>query len=93
LAPAAFTVIGAFSHGVAKASFERIDGLALTITDDGSGFDADGEEQEGLGLAIMRERLEPVGGTLLIHSKRGAGTRIEVTVPVVSATTSAMAPL
>jgi signal transduction histidine kinase len=41
----------------------------------------------------MRERLEPVGGTLVIRSKPGAGTRIEVTVPYVSITTSAIAAL
>ena len=67
------------------------DGLALTIADDGGGFDADAAEHEGLGLASMRERLEPVGGTLVIRSKPGAGTRIEVTVPQRSVTTSAMA--
>jgi signal transduction histidine kinase len=69
------------------------DGLALTIADDGGGFDADAAEHEGLGLASMRERLEPVGGTLVIRSKPGAGTRIEVTVPYVSITTSAIAAL
>ena len=67
------------------------DGLALTIADDGGGFDADAAEHEGLGLASMRERLEPVGGTLVIRSKPGAGTRIEVTVPQGAITTSAMA--
>jgi signal transduction histidine kinase len=69
------------------------DGLALTIADDGAGFDADADEHEGLGLASMRERLEPLGGTLRICSKPGAGTRIEVTVPLVSAAAAAGAAL
>jgi len=29
----------------------------------------------------MRERLEPLGGTLKIRSRPGAGTRLEVRVP------------
>ena len=67
------------------------DGLSLTIADDGGGFDADAAEHDGVGLASMRERLEPVGVTLVIRSKPGAGTRIEVTVPQGSLTTSDMA--
>jgi signal transduction histidine kinase len=58
-------------------------GLSLTIADDGAGFEKNVEEHEGLGLVSMRERLEPVGGTLRIRSSPGVGTRIEVTVPLV----------
>src|SRR6185295_17511447 len=37
--------------------------LALTIVDDGAGFDVDAEWGKGLGLLSMAERVEAVGGT------------------------------
>ena len=37
---------------------------------------------KGLGLISMGERLEAIGGTLEIRSKPGAGTRLEVSVPL-----------
>ena len=60
----------------------RPSGLALTIVDDGVGFDVKTTWRKGLGLISMRERLEAVGGTLEIISTPGAGTRLEVAVPV-----------
>ena len=57
-------------------------GLALTVTDDGVGFDVNANWRKGLGLISMRERLEAVGGSLEIHSAPGAGTRLEVAVPI-----------
>jgi two-component system sensor histidine kinase UhpB len=56
--------------------------VALTITDDGKGFDANGLPNEGLGLVSMRERVESVGGVLEIHSTPASGTRLRVTVPI-----------
>jgi signal transduction histidine kinase len=56
-------------------------GVALTITDDGKGFD-DGVPNAGLGLISMRERVESVGGVLEIHTTPGDGTRLRVTVPI-----------
>jgi signal transduction histidine kinase len=65
-------------------------GLALSMTDDGRGFDVNGPSSDGLGLMSMRERVESVGGALEIHSTPGSGTRLRVTVPirVVSTTVS-----
>jgi len=57
-------------------------GLTLTIVDDGVGFDVNATWRKGLGLISMRERLEAVGGSLEIHSKPGAGTRLTAAVPV-----------
>jgi signal transduction histidine kinase len=57
------------------------DGLALTIVDDGVGFDVTAAWGKGLGLISIDERLEAIGGTFEIRSKPGAGTRLEVTVP------------
>jgi signal transduction histidine kinase len=58
------------------------DGLELIIADDGVGFDVDAAWGRGLGLISMRERLEAIGASLEIRSKSGAGTRLEVRVPV-----------
>ncbi|KAF1698797.1 PAS domain S-box protein [Pseudoxanthomonas suwonensis] len=55
------------------------DALRLHIRDDGRGFDP--AQAGGLGLVIMRERAQSVGGGLSIHSTRGAGTRIELLLP------------
>jgi signal transduction histidine kinase len=59
-------------------------GLTLMIVDDGVGFDVDAVSAKGLGLISMRERLEPLGGTLEIHSRPGAGTRLKAFVPAAS---------
>ena len=37
---------------------------------------------KGLGLISMEERVEALGGALEIRSKPGAGTRLELTVPL-----------
>jgi signal transduction histidine kinase len=60
------------------------DGLHLTVTDDGEGFDVATAWGIGLGLISMEERLAQLGGTLAIHSSPGSGTRLEVSVPEVS---------
>ena len=57
-------------------------GLSVVIADDGAGFDVDEAWGTGLGLVSMRERIEALNGTIDIHSKRGAGTRLEFTVPL-----------
>jgi len=48
----------------------------LTISDNGCGFDL-GAKSRGVGLDSMRERLEALGGRLLVNSRPGAGTTIE----------------
>lgn len=64
----------------------RDNALRLNITDNGRGFDTSAvAEGFGLGLAGMRERLRGVRGRIKVHSKPGAGTRIEVIVPAVAA--------
>jgi signal transduction histidine kinase len=54
--------------------------LALTVVDDGAGFDVDVEWGKGLGLISMAERVEAVGGTFRLQSSPGAGTRLEISV-------------
>lgn len=53
------------------------------VEDDGAGLGAEGSgREEGLGLATMRERVELLGGTLVLRSPAGGGTRVEVSTPL-----------
>ena len=56
--------------------------LVLTVADDGNGFNVDAEWGTGLGLISMGERIEAVGGTFDIRSRRGRGTSLRITVPL-----------
>ncbi|GAA4056700.1 GAF domain-containing sensor histidine kinase [Nonomuraea soli] len=50
--------------------------LALSVADDGTGFEQG--DSRGLGLASMRDRAESVGGTLAVSSHRGTTVVMEV---------------
>jgi signal transduction histidine kinase len=56
--------------------------VAVTIDDDGTGFDPASVRADALGLLGMRERLALVGGTLTVESSRDAGTTLAARVPV-----------
>lgn len=56
--------------------------LALEISDNGEGFDLNGNFRGHLGLCSMRERLEQVGGTLAMTSSSCHGTQIVAIVPL-----------
>jgi signal transduction histidine kinase len=57
--------------------------IALLVQDSGKGFDpAASRRPESFGLIAMRERVEALGGRLEIHSKAGAGTEIDIRVPM-----------
>ena len=59
--------------------------IQCSIQDDGVGFAAppvaEGGEG-GLGLRLMRDRLDAAGGTLTLRSNPGNGTHLRATVPV-----------
>ncbi len=56
----------------------ELQGVFLSIADDGQGFAFGGISGEHLGLRIMRERADAIGARLLIESQPGAGTRVTV---------------
>lgn len=56
-------------------------GLYMQIQDNGRGFDPEAVSRERLGLRIMRERAESLGGVLRVESGSGLGTTIRVDVP------------
>jgi signal transduction histidine kinase len=53
-------------------------GIVLRVRDNGRGFDPSTIPAGHLGLSIMAERIEKIGGTLLIDSQPGDGTQIVV---------------
>lgn len=62
------------------------DRVTLDVVDDGVGFEpgdapAADDFGGGFGLRAMRERVEGVGGALLVESEPGAGTTVAVEVP------------
>ncbi|NGN68037.1 GAF domain-containing sensor histidine kinase [Streptomyces sp. A7024] len=61
----------------------RGQGVALTVRDDGAGFDPSAVRTAGrhLGLVSMRDRAAGVGGSLTVESAPGKGTVIELEVP------------
>ena len=50
----------------------------LTIQDDGLGFEPDNIGPGHLGLSIMKDRIQSIGGSLETISHKGEGTRIKV---------------
>jgi PAS domain S-box-containing protein len=69
------------------------DSLHLDITDDGVGFVQKGPSaRHGLGLISMRERLHLIGGTFIITTEPGSGTRIHATVPMTKANLPTLRP-
>ncbi|MEU4166711.1 sensor histidine kinase [Streptomyces sp. NPDC026665] len=57
------------------------DSLALSVRDDGRGFDP-AAPVDGYGLAGLRARAAEAGGTASIRSAPGDGTTVRVTLPV-----------
>ncbi len=75
----------------AKASHARVElrrngyDLVTTIADDGLGFSAAARSRSQFpqfGLSTMRERAESIGGTLVIDSTPGQGTKVRFTLPL-----------
>ena len=57
--------------------------VVLSVTDDGDGFDTvNTKHNPGLGVISMQERARIAGGRFSIESRLGAGTRVEIIVPV-----------
>lgn len=71
-------------HVILQA-IRRDDGtVALSISDDGRGFDAGKLRADGgshLGIRHIRERVELIGGTAIIDSIPGKGSEINIEVP------------
>ena len=63
-------------------TLSHADTVSLRIADDGVGFDPRVERNGlGFGLVSMRERAQAFGGDLMIESRPGHGTEIQVVIP------------
>src|SRR3954452_16481556 len=69
----------ALRHAEAQHIEVRLEGLTLTVCDDGIGFDPAAVRGQRLGLTSMQERATELGGTLAVTSSdRGTTVRLEV---------------
>lgn len=71
--------------GATKVTIElQYDGSTITIAvaDNGRGLPHDDGEQKGNGLRNMRYRIGSVGGTWLVTSAPGEGTKIAIAIPL-----------
>ena len=57
------------------------DGLAMTVIDNGRGFELKSHEA-GVGLLNMHDRIEALGGQLNVTSSPGHGTAVHATLPL-----------
>jgi signal transduction histidine kinase len=74
-------VSNASRHGEASTvtvALSNTDGIRVSVTDDGKGFDPDAPRRRGFGLTSMRERAEMRGATVNVESAPGKGTKVEV---------------
>jgi len=56
--------------------------IKVLVEDDGKGFDQEqGSEKSGMGLKLIKDRVEMLGGTMNIDSVVGQGTRVTFQLP------------
>jgi two-component system nitrate/nitrite sensor histidine kinase NarX len=71
-----------FKHASASEVFVRLehqpDVVTLSVSDNGSGFNPERVTPEHMGLNIMRERIDAIGGVFDLESQFEQGTRIRV---------------
>ncbi|WP_208587596.1 sensor histidine kinase [Gracilibacillus suaedae] len=58
------------------------DRVVATITDNGKGFEQSEKKDKSFGIIGMHERVDILGGDLDLTSKKGAGTRVNITIPL-----------
>jgi two-component system sensor histidine kinase DegS len=57
--------------------------IRVSVDDNGKGFDFNSiQEGKSLGIKLIRERAEMLGGTFEIDSAAGKGTRVSFSLPV-----------
>lgn len=65
-----------------KINVDLTDDLVrVSVDDNGKGFDIDTVQGQNLGLKLIRERAEMLGGTFEVDSAMGKGTRVMFTLP------------
>jgi signal transduction histidine kinase len=54
----------------------------VSVEDDGMGFSRRGSSARSFGILGMRERIAALGGSVRIRSRKGRGTRLNVSLPI-----------
>jgi two-component system, NarL family, sensor kinase len=83
------------AHVVLTIGPQGDDAVAVTVADDGPGFDPNsalGPVDGHIGLALLADAAEGVGGRLDLRSRPGRGTTVTLVVPVPAAARSAHRP-
>ncbi|MCA9111101.1 MAG: PAS domain S-box protein [Planctomycetaceae bacterium] len=75
------------NEAIVRANALEEGGLQILVSDEGVGFDPHHHKKEsdlaaGYGLAKVRQKIEAVGGSLLIESSPSHGTDITITIPL-----------
>jgi len=65
--------------------------IHVVVRDTGRGFDLDQACAKGLGLISLAERVRLAGGTCVIRSAPGRGTRIQASVPIIPSSEAMLA--
>jgi signal transduction histidine kinase len=77
------TLTNAAKHArasVVRVDVETVDGMVrVSVCDDGTGG---ANPAEGSGLVGLKDRVEAIGGTLAVRSPLGAGTSVDVRIPL-----------
>lgn len=78
------------SHSQATQVILQMDssseGLRVSLEDNGKGFDVEKvQDKGGMGLKVIRDRVQMLGGTMEIRSTIGQGTHIVFQIPAVNA--------
>jgi signal transduction histidine kinase len=80
------TIKHAGAHNVWIRAWKDDLAVCCSVKDDGAGFDSSlihsALPKTGLGLVAMQERVNAIGGTLLINSAPGSGTEILIRLPL-----------
>ena len=90
-----FNVVKHAGVNAAEVDLRRVEGqVALTVRDQGAGFEWDKERRamSGFGLFSIRERVGLLGGTVKVESYPNGGAAVEVRVPAGAAEGCARQP-
>ena len=60
------------------------EGLHITATDNGTGFDSEQTSSRGIGLTNMKRRIHLIGGVYKLQSETGKGTQLKLFIPASS---------
>jgi two-component system, LuxR family, sensor kinase FixL len=78
-------VINANKHAQARGIVVEMrcwqNGIVMSVTDDGVGFQKEPKSAPGLGLPIMKYRARSIGGRLEIDSSKKGGSRVACYLP------------